>query len=289
MSWIRTGAILLAVLVAFVLLGDGAAIAGFTAGGDNRSKDFPVSGDDYRRGGGGHAGGGGRPVEYLVEWAPDPCERTDPQRGGCVPGLVNCPGRPRDENNDWQLATVSWRFVGDQDWQQLPSECLNRAVIDRPAITPRLARQELFKRLPATTFTLSPGRAGIVNLPEIFSVDQPPEIVFDVPILGQRVTLRAAGESYAWSFGDGAGTTTDTPGAPYATGAVCDRDDDCDGFVHHTYGRASRDGYPVRVTITWHGQFAVGNGPFQDIPVRITMTSRTVRLPVVETQVVGGR
>jgi hypothetical protein len=264
------------------------AAAGWGAGADDRRKGFPVPADDYRRGGGQH--GGSPAVEYLVDWAPDPCSRTDADRGACVPGLVNCPGRPNDENNNWQLATVSWRVAGTQDWNELPAECLNRAVIGGPAeITPQIARAEVLERLPATTFTLSPGRAGIVNLPEIFSVNQPQEIVFTVPILGQQVTLRATGETYDWAFGDGTTISTDTPGTPYTAGSPCTRDDACDDYVHHTYTRASKDGYPVTVTITWHGQFAVGNGPFQDIPQRITVTSPAIALPVVETQVIGGR
>jgi hypothetical protein len=287
---IRAGAVLVvaALVLPILLLDRSVAIGGFTAGGDDRRKGYPVSGDDYHRGGGGHAAGGAS-VEYLVDWAAEPCTRTDAERGGCVPGLVNCPGRPHDETNNWQLATVSWRVVGTEDWNELPAECLNRAVIGTPEITPEIARAETFKRLPTTTFTLSPARAGIVNLPEIFSVNQPQNIVFTVPILGQQVTLRTAGERYDWTFGDGVNLSVGTPGAAYAAGSVCSSDDDCADYVHHTYRRSNKTGYPVAVTITWHGQFAVGDGPFQDIPQRITVTSLTVQVPVVETQVIGGR
>jgi hypothetical protein len=144
----------------------------------------------------------------------------------------------------------------------------------------------MLKRLPRTTFTLSPDTRGIVNLPEIVSTDQAQLLTFEVPIFGQAVVLRATGERYDWAFGDGATLTTDTPGQPFEAGARCAADHDCAGYVHHTYRVAGT--YPILVTATWHGEFSVNGGAWQDIPQRLQLASPPVPLPVVETQVIGG-
>jgi hypothetical protein len=268
-----------------MLLTAGPARADIKGGIDQRQGGYVLGDDRYRAAGGSHnPSGSGRAVEYRVELIPDPCTITDIQIGACVPGRVNCPGRPQDATNDWRLAETFWREVGTANWFSLGRECLNYAVI-APHVTPAVAREELLRRLPRTTFTLSPNVRGIVNLPEIASADPAQLLTFQAPIFGQAVVLRATGERYDWTFGDGTTLTTDTPGPPFEAGTRCTSEADCTGYIHHTYRTPGR--YPVQVTITWHGEFSVVGGAWQDIPQRLQLTSPAVPLTVVETQVVG--
>lgn len=117
---------------------------------------------------------------------------------------------------------------------------------------------------PPSTFTPSPDRRGIVDLPEVLSVDQAQTLIFQVPILNQAVVLRAFGQRYDWTFGDGTSLSTDAPGPPFEAGTTCDSDTACSGYVHHTYRAAGR--YPIQVTIAWHGKLSVQGGAWQDIP-----------------------
>jgi hypothetical protein len=268
-----------------LLLPATAALAGVGGSANGQQKGYTLGDGRYRAAGGSHnPNHTGRPVEYRVELIPDPCTISDIQIGACIPGRVNCPGRPVDTNNDWRLAETFWREVGTDAWFSLGRECLNYAVI-APQVTPQLAREEILKRLPHTTFTLSPTTRGIVNLPEIVSVNQAQLLTFQVPILGQAVVLRVTAEHYDWTFGDGASLTTDTPGPPFEAGTACSADADCKGYVHHTYRSPGR--YPVQVTLTWHGEFSVEGGAWQDIPQRLELMSPAVSLTVAETQVVG--
>jgi hypothetical protein len=277
---------LLSAIGTLLMIAAGPARAGFEGGADQRQGGYVLGDDRYRAAGGSHnPSGSGRSVEYRVEMVPEPCTISDIQIGACIPGRVNCPGRPSDANNDWRLAETFWREAGTGAWFSLGRECLNYAVI-APRVTPEAAREELLRRLPHTTFTLSPNVRGIVNLPEIVSVNQAQLLTFQVPIFGQAVVLRATGERYDWKFGDGTTMSTDTPGPPFEAGSTCTTNTDCTGYVQHTYRTAGR--YPIQVTITWHGEFSVEGGAWQDIPERLELISPTVPLTVIETQVVAG-
>lgn len=281
---LRLGAGVTAVLC--VLVAAAPALAGVGGSADDQHQGYTLGDERYRAAGGTHnPNQNGKAVEYRVDLIPEPCTISDIQIGACIPGRVNCPGRPSDANNDWRLAETFWREVGTADWFSLGRECLNHAVI-APHVTPEMAREEILKLLPHTTFTLSPNTRGIVNLPEIVSVDQAQLLTFQVPILGQAVVLRVTAERYDWTFGDGTSLTTDAPGPPFEAGTTCSADANCPGYVHHTYRTPGR--YPVQVRISWHGEFSVEGGAWQDIPQRLELASPTVLLTVAETQVVGG-
>jgi hypothetical protein len=272
-------------LAAVALVSNGRALADIGGSLDHRDQGYVLGDERYRAAGGAHnPNGSGRTVEYRVQLVPEPCTISDIQIGACVPGRVNCPGRPRDANNDWRLAETFWREVDTEAWFSLGRECLNYAVI-APRITPELAREELLRRLPHTTFSLSPDRRGIVNLPEVVSVDQAQTLLFQMPILGQAVVLRAFGDRYDWTFGDGTTLTIDRPGPFFEAGTTCTTETDCTAYVHHSYRTAGR--YPIQVTISWQGEFSVEGGAWQAIPGELRLTSPTVPLTVVETQVVG--
>ena len=213
------------------------------------------------------------------------CDKWDALYGGCPEGRVDCPtAPPDDEQNEWRLTDVT---VTNQAGEVIDeySECLNYAVLQKP-VTPQLALEALEKKVPTTTFTLSPARTGIVELPEIVSVDQPAQLVMADTLVGQAVVLRATAQQYIWTFGDGANLTVDNPGTPYSSATPCPNDATCDAYVHHTYTGSGT--YPIAVTVVWHGEFAVNGGAWQDIPQAITMASDPVQLPVAEVQTVNG-
>jgi hypothetical protein len=68
--------------------------------------------------------------------------------------------------------------------------------------------------LPALEVQIQPEDKTLVNFDTIFYAE-PQTVTRDLTLLGQRVQVQATPSSYAWSFGDGAGTSTRTPGAPY--------------------------------------------------------------------------
>ena len=164
-------------------------------------------------------------------------------------------------------------------------ECLNYAVI-HGEVTPEMVREEMDKKVPKATFTLSPAARGIVNLPEIVSINQPAQILFPLTIIGQAVTLRITAERYDWTFGDGAALSVDTPGIPYSPATPCATDASCDAYVHHTYQQSST--YSIGVTVVWHGEFSVADGAWQDIPDRVSMSGAPVPLQIAEVQTVNG-
>lgn len=284
LTWRVFGAVLLVLLL--VPLGASPSAAGLGGDADQARRGYTISDQRYRSAGGAaNPTGSGRPVEYRVELAPERCTVTDAQIGACVPGQVNCPGHPRDAANDWRLAETFWRETGTTAWFSLGRECLNYAAI-APAVSPRDARAEILRRLPRTSLQLSPAARGVVNLPEIVSAGPAGQLIFAVSIFGQPVTLRATGERYDWDFGDGTTLTADVPGRPYQPGTSCTITA-CAGYLSHPYRHPGS--YPIRLTITWHGEFSVGGAAWQDIPARIAVPGAPVLLPVVETQVPTGR
>jgi len=107
-----------------------------------------------------------------------------------------------------------------------------------------------------------------------------------------RLTIDVWPREYAWTFGDGATCTTDSPGGPWdgdSSGA-----ERCDTRVAHLYG-ASGDA-DVTLRVTWGGTytFDVGYGPVGPLAVPgdgVTVPEVRRAVPVREgrAELVGGR
>ncbi len=83
--------------------------------------------------------------------------------------------------------------------------------------------------------------------------------------------------SYAWDFGDGQRTTTDTPGAPYPAKVIT-----------HVY--ADKADVQASLTVTYGGRFRVAGGAWFPIPGTTTVTSAPTQIAVLEarSQLIAG-
>ncbi|MDR7361611.1 hypothetical protein [Nocardioides marmoribigeumensis] len=137
-------------------------------------------------------------------------------------------------------------------------------------MTPAMVLSELRRvGLPALDVSVQPAGKTLVNLDTIFFTEPRPVDV-DLTILGQAVEVEATPTTYVWSFGDGTGLTTTTPGAAYPSKDV----------VH----RYSHAGVTVRpaVSVVYGARFRVGGGAWQDVDGTVTIPGPAQGLRVAE-------
>ncbi len=122
-----------------------------------------------------------------------------------------------------------------------------------PEVTPGDVLSALERTgLPYLTVQTQPAGETLVNFDTIFYVD-PQQVSVDLTILGQAVDVVATPAGYAWSFGDGSGLSTTSPGAPYPSKDITHRYPDADVTVEPS------------VTVSYTARFRVGGGAWQDI------------------------
>ena len=139
-------------------------------------------------------------------------------------------------------------------------------------------------RLPDMHVRVNPS-LGLVNLPGWFWVDGydgrpfgvsrtvhvPPEIGDDVPDTvvpaddprrrgtSFTVSVRIWPSHYEWDFGDGHSLVTESLGKPHPA----------ESDIQHTYETSSlgfADGFPVRLSVTFHVEYRVNGGPAESLP-----------------------
>lgn len=102
--------------------------------------------------------------------------------------------------------------------------------------------------LPIPTVNFDPSTLGVTQLPTWFWLSGATgQVTATVTIRGYTVATTAHSVDYYWSFGDGAGATSASPGTQAAPS------------VTHTYVTKAR--YTVKVVVGWSGQYTfTGNG-----------------------------
>ena len=123
--------------------------------------------------------------------------------------------------------------------------------------------------LPALTTHVQPRGKTLVNFDTIFYTD-PQQVSLDLTVLRQAVEVQASPTSYRWIFGDGASTTTESPGAAYPSKEVTHRYADADVTVQ------------PHVETVYTARFRVSDGDWQEIPETVTTVGPSTQLRVVE-------
>ena len=141
----------------------------------------------------------------------------------------------------------------DTRWERNASAAAAPEEYVPPEVTPGDVLSALERTgLPYLTVQTQPAGETLVNFDTIFYVD-PQQVTVDLTILGQAVDVVATPAGYSWSFGDGSGLSTTTPGAPYPSKEIT-----------HRYADAHVTVEPS-VTVSYTARFRVGGGAWQDI------------------------
>ncbi|GAA1926674.1 hypothetical protein GCM10009815_21440 [Nocardioides marmoribigeumensis] len=175
---------------------------------------------------------------------------------------------PNPVDRSWDL----YGRVAGRGWVFIRSQCFGARppAYVPPTVTPAMVLSELRRvGLPALDVSVQPAGKTLVNLDTIFFTEPRPVDV-DLTILGQAVEVEATPTTYVWSFGDGTGLTTTTPGAAYPSKDV----------VH----RYSHAGVTVRpaVSVVYGARFRVGGGAWQDVDGTVTIPGPAQGLRVAE-------
>jgi hypothetical protein len=155
-------------------------------------------------------------------------------------------------------------------WVPTTSVCLGPEEAPRPRVTPDLVLNAVRRiGLPALRVHVQPEGETLVNLDTIFFA-QPEPFARTVQLLGFSVDVEATPTSFAWAFGDGAGMTTETPGAPYP-----------DQVITHAYADADVTEH-ASVDATYTVRFRVDGGEWQTIDETISADGPTTAVQVKE-------
>lgn len=168
----------------------------------------------------------------------------------------------------WQLwgqrPNGSWRTIRTQCFGATPQEYVPPTVTAGDVIS-ALRRVGL----PRLETVIQPEAKTLVNFDTIFHTE-PEDVSLNLTILGQGVDVVATPSTYRWVFGDGASTTTVTPGGPYPTKDVVHRYSDARVTVH------------PHVEVTYAARFRVNGGSWQDIGETVTTVGPDATLRVAE-------
>lgn len=167
-----------------------------------------------------------------------------------------------------------WGQLPAGQWVALGSQCLGAppeaADTPRPRITPAMVLNEIRRiGLPTLQARTQPEGKTLVNFDTIFYTEAQP-FSATVTLLGQQVDITAEPSSYTWHHGDGATTTTSSPGAPYPATDITYR-----------YARADTTVRP-RVDVTYTARFRVNGGEWRDIDETVTIAGTEGSLRIAE-------
>jgi hypothetical protein len=186
-----------------------------------------------------------------------------PTRNECA-GAQQCPDPLAREFRLWGQASGEWAALGTSCFGGTPEEYVP------PEVTPGDVLSALRRvGLPSLTVETQPAGETLVNLDTIFFTDPQPVSV-DLTILGQAVDVVATPSGYEWSFGDGQGMSTTSPGSPYPTPEIT-----------HRYSEAQVTVEPS-VAVSYTARFRVSGGAWQDIDGTVTSPGPGTSLLVSE-------
>src|SRR4051794_27485375 len=178
-----------------------------------------------------------------------------------------------------------WRLWGRKlsgDWDPFGTQCAGPqgpppAQTPVPQVTPGLVLNALRQiGLPSLRAHTQPKDKTLVIFATIFYTE-PQTFARTLTLLGQQVPVEATPSSFAWHYGDGAGSTTSSAGAPYPSKDIT-----------HDYVHAHVTVAPS-VDVTYSARFRVGNGPWQQIPETVTIAGPPSALRISEaTPVLSG-
>jgi hypothetical protein len=223
-------------------------------------------------------GGPGSPVggeRYLALWLPacPGATPTDPAAAAMSCALMlDCPGTDLVRLSLWERRTADAN--GDpvqESWSIVTTEC--RSPADIGDIRRSLTWQDVVSAIRRVG--VPPGRITapgytLVNLETTFYTE-PQSFTRTLAIIGYTVDVEVTPATFTWHWGDGATSTTDTPGAPYPSTEVT-----------HTYRRHTEKGRPLTlsVDVAYAARYRVDGGAWIDIPEEITVTGPATSLPV---------
>jgi hypothetical protein len=159
-------------------------------------------------------------------------------------------------------------------WLPLGTRCFGEtptaADAPRPTVTPGLVLTEIRRiGLPMLEAKTQPEGKTLVNFATIFYTVANP-FATTVTLLGQNVDIEAVPSQYTWHYGDGASSTTTSPGAPYPAKDIT-----------YNYSDAHVTVRP-RVDATYTARFRVNGGAWQDIDETVTIAGPEGSLRVSE-------
>ena len=243
--------------------------------GDNGGDSVGVGG---RRDSGGEPGrkgtdGSGPKRQVLVVPA---CDGNQPSAGlrdvQCTQAAAMCATTPDPDD------MMFWIFLGPagvarptpEQWQRAGQRCMSPEQAGRVAGAPPFTLRD-FRRLPLPPGGVNvqpPNLRTLVNVPTNLYV-QAEVATLSTTLVGFPVRVRATPTSYRWTFGDGAGLTTDDKGAPYP-----------DLRVTHTYTRPGSA--QLTLVTSYTGEYSVAGGPWLPIDGTAQVTSPAVTLTVLD-------
>jgi hypothetical protein len=160
------------------------------------------------------------------------------------------------------------RREGGGPWTTVMNPCLTASQADQVGgITPGMVATA-WQRLSWPTGELTiqpPDGQTLVDLDTNFLTTNTRPTTQVVTLLGQRVTIEATPSRYHWHFGDGATTSTTSPGHRYP-------------HLDVTHDYADPGHLRCSVDVTYTGRFRVNDDPWQQIPGALTVDGDDVPL-----------
>lgn len=165
--------------------------------------------------------------------------------------------------------TEQWTTYADGTTTEHLYVCPTETVATPPVEITNAMVARAFKRIPLPASELvvqPPGGQTLVNFDTNFYTEAEP-FERSVTLVGQRIDLKIWPSSFGWSFGDGAATRTEEPGAAYP-----------DLEITHAYTSAGKVG--PSVDTTYSAEFRVNGGPWRPVVGTVTMDGVPVGLRV---------
>lgn len=242
---------------------------------------FTVQTDEYINAGGTGTPGSGDPnkYEYRVQRVTPCAFHAD----GCVAGEQDtCPRLNAAETDDWVLSLEWRRVVGTANWGEPinlaeQGTCLNYGVIDPKPPWPEI-RDRVVKYLPNGDWTHQPPSQKVLAVkPMIVYVSTPRRVPIPRITIGDHVVEAwAEVNDYEWNFGDHSGPNQNQnwdftdPGRPYQDGQPCRTDDNCAGYVSHSYHQLLTN-IRIGLTLHWTVHYRVDDDDWDVLPPEADM------------------
>ncbi|MCK9822353.1 hypothetical protein NOCD_02525 [Nocardioides cavernae] len=156
------------------------------------------------------------------------------------------------------------------DGTDIGDVCVPESEVNETNIAQLIIRR--FKNIawPDSNLVVQPpkGRTLVNFETNFYTLDSVP-IDQTVTVANRQVVIRAVPATYTFDFGDGAVTTTASPGHPHP-----------DLDVTHVYERVGK--VEVRLDTTYSGEYRIGNGDWVAIPDTLTVAGESQDLQILE-------
>ena len=199
----------------------------------------------------------------------------------CNQTLASCMLAPGERAAPNTTVTMTVTQQADGTVKLTGTNCAAPKGSAQPQLTGADVRQEAQRLVPRPAIgSAPPNGTTLVNIETVLWVDTArSRSLGTVTLLGHQVQITVDVASVAWSFGDGASTTTSDPGVAYDPARPCSAKI-CDDYWGHVYRRT---GHPtLTATVTWTGTYRVDGGAPQQIPGTVTGPATAVTLDVRE-------